>query len=158
MVLFPSIMTSTFGLLPDVTSRALTAMETGHTVDLHPSIIGNCFVWEWTFYSGPYQMIVSCYRSQGVKSTFKLALYVKWSSVDKSFDIQVWCASLLAMFLYFIKGFFFSSWPKRRERDKNFKIMLEQNYVYIDTYWRYLKIFELIWKQEIPPKREQWKN
>lgn len=70
MVLFPSIMTSTFGLLPDVTTRALTAMESGHTGYSHLSIIRNCFVWEWTFYSGPYQMIVSCYRSQGGEINF----------------------------------------------------------------------------------------
>lgn len=154
MVLFPSIMTSTFGLFTRCHDEGINC----NGVWSHGIFTFINHTWEWTFYSGPYQMIFSSYRSQGVKSTFKLALYVKWSSVDKSFDIQVWCASLLAMFLYFIKGFFFSSWPKRRERDKNFKIMLEQNYVYIDTYWRYLKIFELIWKQEIPPKREQWKN
>lgn len=41
-----------------------------------------------------------------------------WSSVDKSLDIQVWCASLLAMFLYFIyfiKGFFFQLTLAQRE-------------------------------------------
>lgn len=42
-----------------------------------------------------------------------------WSSVDKSLDILVWCASLLAMFLYFIKGFFFlPDTSVERERQK----------------------------------------
>lgn len=126
-------MTSTFGLLPDVTTRALTAMESGHTGYLHLSIIRNCFVWEWTFYSGPYQMIFSSYRSQGVKSTFKLALYVKWSSVDKSFDIQVWCASLLAMFLYFIKGFFFLADPSVERETKILKLCLNKT-MYTSTH------------------------